>query len=77
MIYAIRGRPHLWSIRPSLLLAGSSVMDVAIACVLAVSGIAMAPLSASVVVATMAAACLFAVALDMVKWPVFMRLGIA
>jgi len=77
MIYAIRGRPHLWSIRPSLLLAGSTVIDVAIACVLAVAGIAMAPLSASVVAETLAASCVFAVVLDMVKWPVFMRLGIA
>jgi H+-transporting ATPase len=77
MIYAIRGRPHLWSIRPSLLLAGSSVLDVAIACVLAIAGIAMAPLSASIVAETLAASCVFAVALDLVKWPAFMRLGIA
>jgi H+-transporting ATPase len=77
MIYAIRGRPHLWSIRPSLLMAGSSVIDVAIACVLAVAGIAMAPLPASLIAATLAAACVFAVALDLVKWPVFVRLGIA
>ena len=76
MIYAIRGRPHLWSIRPSLLLAGSSVMDVAIACVLAVAGIAMEPLPAAVVASTLAAACAFAVALDLVKWPVFARLRI-
>ena len=77
MIYAIRGRPHLWSIRPSLLLAGSSVLDVVIACFLAVGGIAMAPLPAVVIAATLAASCVFAVALDLVKWPVFMRLGIA
>jgi H+-transporting ATPase len=77
MIYAIRGRPHLWSLRPSLLLAASSVLDVCIACGLAVAGIAMAPLAASVVAATLAAACVFALALALVKWPVFMRLGIA
>ena len=77
MIYAIRGRPHLWSIRPSVLLAGSSVIDAAIASFLAVAGIAMEPLSAIVVGATLAAACAFAVALDLVKWPVFARLGIA
>jgi H+-transporting ATPase len=76
VIYAIRGRPHLWSIRPGLLLAGSSVIDVAIACVLAVAGIAMEPLSAAVVASTLAAACAFAMVLDMVKWPVFARLGI-
>jgi hypothetical protein len=58
-------------------LAASSVLDVCIACGLAVAGIAMAPLAASVVAATLAAACVFALALALVKWPVFMRLGIA
>jgi H+-transporting ATPase len=58
MIYAIRGRPHLWSIRPSLMLAGSSVLDVAIACFLAIGGIAMAPLPAVVIAATLAASLL-------------------
>jgi H+-transporting ATPase len=77
MIYAIRGRPHLWSIRPSFLLAASTLVDVAIACGLAIAGIAMAPLSASLVAEMLAASCVFAVALDMVKWPVFMRLEIA
>jgi H+-transporting ATPase len=77
MLYAIRGRPHLWSIRPSLLLAGSSVLDIGIAGVLAIAGLAMAPLPAAVVGATLASAGLFALALDLVKWPVFARLGIA
>jgi H+-transporting ATPase len=77
MLYAIRGRPHLWSIRPSLLLAGSSVVDIGIACVLAIAGIAMTPLPAVLVGATLAAACAFALALDLVKWPVFVRLRIA
>jgi H+-transporting ATPase len=77
MIYAIRGRPHVWSIRPSFLLAASTLVDVAIACGLAIVGIAMAPLSACLVAETLAASCVFAVALDMVKWPVFMRLEIA
>jgi H+-transporting ATPase len=76
MIYAIRGRPHLWSIRPSLWLAGSSLLDVAIACMLALDGIAMAPLPAAVVAVTLAAAGAFAVVLDLVKSPVFARLGI-
>ncbi len=77
MVYAIRGRPHLWSIAPSLWLAGSSVLDVVIACALAITGVAMAPLPAAVIAAALAAACAFAVALDLVKWPVFARLGIA
>jgi H+-transporting ATPase len=76
MIYAIRGRPHLWSLRPSLWLAASSVLDIAIACVLAVGGLAMAPLPPAVVAATLAAAGAFAVVLDLVKRPAFGRLGI-
>jgi H+-transporting ATPase len=44
---------------------------------LAIGGIAMAPLSALVVVSTFAAAIVFAVMLDCVKIPVFRRLGIS
>ncbi len=76
-IYAIRERRHLWGSRPSLWLAASSVADVLIASILAVGGIAMAPLSALVVAGTLAAASVFAFALDMVKVPVFARLRIA
>jgi len=76
MIYAIRGRPRLWSARPSLWLAASSVADVAIASVLAIGGIAMAPISASVVAAIIGASVIFAFGLALVKLPVFARLGI-
>ena len=76
-IYAIRERRHLWGSRPSLLLAVSSVADIAIASTLAVGGIAMTPLPALLVVGTLAAAALFAFVLDLVKVPVFARLGIA
>ncbi len=76
MVYAIRGRPHLWSIRPSPWLAGSSFLDVAIACTVAIAGIATAPLSAVLVTATLIAACVFAAVLDLVKWLTFSRLGI-
>jgi H+-transporting ATPase len=76
-IYAIRERRHLWGSRPSLLLAGSSVADIAIASTLAVGGIAMTHLPVSLVAATLAAAAIFAFILDLVKVPVFARLGIA
>jgi hypothetical protein len=77
LTYAIRGRPHLWSIRPSLWLAGSSLVNVAIACILAIAGIAMVPLPAAVVAATLLAACVFAVAVDLMKRVAFARLAIA
>ncbi len=76
-IYAIRERRHLWGSRPSLLLAVSSVADIAIASTLAVGGIAMTPLPVAVVAGTLAAAAAFAFVLDLAKVPVFARLGIA
>jgi H+-transporting ATPase len=76
MLYAIRQRSHLWGVRPSLWLAVSSVADIGIASTLAIGGIAMTPLSASFVVATLAAAAIFAVVADLVKVPAFRRLRI-
>jgi H+-transporting ATPase len=76
-IYAIRERRHLWNSRPSLLLAASSIVDIAIASTLAVAGIAMSPIPALVVAGTLAAAVLFALALDLIKVPIFAHLGIA
>jgi H+-transporting ATPase len=76
-LYAIRQRRHLWGTRPSFWLVVSSVADVVIASILAVGGIAMTPLPASVVVSVLAAALAFAFVLDVVKVPVFARLRIA
>jgi H+-transporting ATPase len=73
-IYAIRERRHLWGTRPSLLLAASSVVDVVIASSLAVNGIAMTRLPASLVAATLAAGVVFSLVLDLVKVPVFAHL---
>ena len=76
-IYAIRERGHLWVSRPSLLLAVSSVVDIAIASTLAVGGIAMTRLPMSLVAGTLAGAALFAFLVDWVKVPLFVHLGIA
>lgn len=76
-IYAIRERRHLWGTRPSLWLALSSIADIVIASTLAVGGFAMAPLPPLVVAGTLAAAAAFAFLLDLVKVPLFARLGIA
>src|SRR3984957_7123130 len=75
--YTNRGRPRLWSSRPSNWLVASSIGDIAIASTLAVGGIAMTPLPALLVAGTLAAAAAFAFALDLVKAPVFARLGIS
>ena len=76
-IYAIRERRHLWASRPSRLLVVSTVADISIASTLAVGGIAMAPLPAWLVAGTLVTAAIFALLLDLVKAPVFARLGIA
>jgi H+-transporting ATPase len=55
----------------------SSVGDLLIASTLAVAGIAMTALPVSAVAGTLAAAMAFAVVLDLLKVPVFHRLGIS
>jgi H+-transporting ATPase len=75
-LYAIRQRRHAWGSRPSFSLILSSVADGAIAATLAIGGLAMTPLPASVVTGTLAAASVFAVVLDVVKVPVFAHLKI-
>jgi H+-transporting ATPase len=74
--YTNRERRQLWSSRPSFWVIVSSVADILIAATLAITGIAMAPLSALVVAGTLAAAAAFAIILDLVKVPVFRRLRI-
>jgi H+-transporting ATPase len=75
--YTNRERRRLWSSRPSSWLIASSVIDLLIASILAIGGIAMAPLPISVVFGTLALAVAFAVLLDFVKIPILRRLNIA
>ena len=75
--YVIRGRQHLWGLRPSVWLVLSSVADVFIISTLAALGIAMAPLPIAVIACEFAAAIAFGVVLDVVKIPVFARLRIS
>ena len=75
--YVIRGRQHLWGLRPSVWLVLSSVADVLIISTLAALGIAMAPLPMAVIASEFAAAIAFGVVLDVVKIPVFARLRIS
>jgi H+-transporting ATPase len=75
--YAIRGRQHLWGLRPSIWLMLCSIADVLIISALAAFGIAMAPLPVTVIACEFAAAIGFGAVLDVVKIPVFARLGIS
>jgi H+-transporting ATPase len=76
-IYAVRDRRRLWGSPPSLWLAASSVVDVSLASILAIGGIAMKPLSPLAVASTFAAALFLAFVLASVKRPLFARLAIA
>jgi H+-transporting ATPase len=75
--YVIRGRQHLWGLRPSIWLVLSSVADVLIISMLAALGIAMAPLPLAVIAGEFAAAIAFGLVLDVVKIPLFARLSIS
>jgi H+-transporting ATPase len=75
--YVIRGRQHLWGLRPSIWLVLSSVADVLIISMLAAFGIAMAPLPVAIIASEFAAAIAFGIVMDLVKIPVFARLRIS
>jgi H+-transporting ATPase len=75
-LYAIRGRHHLWGLRPTIWLVLSSIADILIISTLAARGIAMAPLPLPVIAGEFAAAVLFGLILDGIKVPVFARLKI-
>lgn len=74
--YTNLDRRHLWSSLPSIWLLFSSVANLMIASTLTIGGIAMTPLPAWMVAGTLAAAATFAILLDLMKVPVFRRLGI-
>jgi H+-transporting ATPase len=75
--YNNRERRRIWSSRPSVWLVASSLADTSLACVLAVAGIAMSPLSPPAVAAVVVAATGFAFLMDFVKVPLFRRLAFA
>ena len=75
-IYAIRDRTGMFGRLPSGWVVAASLVDIAIACGLAVGGFVMAPLPVLVVAGTLAASVGLVVLLAVVKIPLFRRLGI-
>jgi H+-transporting ATPase len=73
-IYAIRERRRLWGSRPSLMLVVSSIIDITIATTLAMGGFAMTRLPVALIAATLGAAILFSILIDLIKIPVFAHL---
>jgi len=74
--YCNRERRHLWASRHAGWVIVCSLGDLLIASVLAIGGIAMAPLPLAAVAATLAGAAMLALVLDMLKVPMLARLGI-
>jgi H+-transporting ATPase len=75
--YLNRERRRLGSSRPGGWLIGSSVIDLLVASMLAIFGVAMTPIPALLVGETLVAAVAFAFLVDLAKMPAFRRLGIA
>jgi len=75
-IYALRARRHMWGLRPTMWLVLCSAADVAIITLLASRGIAMVPLSLSILGCEFIAALLFGLILDAIKIPILSRFGI-
>jgi H+-transporting ATPase len=75
--YNNRERRHLWSSWPSKWVVISSAADMTAAAVLAAAGLAMQSLPIYLIAGSLVAAAAFAVALDLLKVPVFRRLEIA
>ncbi len=67
MIFAIRERRRLWSSRPSAWLIASSALSFAIAAILALGHVLMAPLPIGIAIAVLVATLAFGLAIDAVK----------
>jgi H+-transporting ATPase len=77
IFYVSRERRHLWSSRPGSWLIASSILDIGLFSTLAIRGIWMASLPATIVVSIFGAAIVLALCLDEVKVLLFRRLAIA
>jgi H+-transporting ATPase len=66
LLYAVRERRHLWGSRPGVWVLATSMADVGLVWVLALSGVLMDPLPWRVLVVAFAAAMGLAVVLDQV-----------
>jgi H+-transporting ATPase len=75
-MYTNRERRHLWASRPSGWLLASSGVDILLASTLAVCGFAMARVPVLLVAAALLASIAFAFVYDLLKVPIYARLGI-
>jgi H+-transporting ATPase len=76
ILYCVRERRHLLRSLPSTWMIVASVADIVIISLLALRGIEMRAISVVVAATVFAAAALFGFLLDLIKVPMFRRLGI-
>jgi H+-transporting ATPase len=75
--YAVRDRSHFWGLRPTKWLVLSTCADVLFISILAKRGIAMAPLSLTVLATILGATVMFWMVLSFVKIPTFSKLRLS
>jgi H+-transporting ATPase len=74
MVYLVRERRHFWNSTPSKWMILSSIVDVAVVCLMSVRGILMAPLPNAVVASVIVVCALYLIALDFLKVPTLRHL---
>ena len=77
VFYVSRERRHLWSSQPGSWLIASSLLDITLFSTLAIQGILMTPLPATIVACVFGAAIVLGFCLDTVRVMLFRRLAIA
>jgi H+-transporting ATPase len=75
-VYLVRERGPLWASRPSPLLVASSAGAIVVTSLLALSGTLMAPLPVLALAAVAGAWAVFVLCLDLLKVPLFRRIGL-
>lgn len=75
-VYLVRTRGPFWRSRPSRWLLMSSTIDLIIVCIMAISGILMAPIKPMLVMALLVVVAAYLVVLDRLKVQIFRRLGV-
>lgn len=75
-IYLIRERDHFWKSPPSMWLAGSSIVDLAVVATMATMGVLMAPVNPLLIAGLLVAVAIYLLMLDQLKVLIFRRFEI-
>ena len=75
-VYLVREREHFWRSRPSALLIGSSIADLAVVGFMATKGVLMAPIAPLLLIGLLGVVGLYLLVVDQFKVVIFRRFGI-